>query len=171
MRKFFFLFVFFSVILFQSLMTRVFPHIENYFFLPNLPLIFLAYVSLYAGPERGITLGFFLGFFEDSLSSDLMGINAFLKTIFGLVLGTVSQKFFVANRLLQFIAIIILTLFNYMGRELLFHVLGPGTENTFWQFIQVLFFKATPESIINGILGIIIFSLFDRWNFIDVDNH
>jgi len=154
--------ILFLFILFQSTATRLFPHLDNYLFLPNLPLILLAYICLYGGPERGIAVGFFLGFFEDSLSSDLMGLNSLVKTLLGFLLGVAATKFFIANKILHFLSVIILTLLNDICRELLKLILGSGSIGSIFELSHMIFLKTMPEAIINGLLAIVIFHLFEK---------
>lgn len=162
MKKLLFLVFFLLFMLIQTTVTRVFPNVESYFLLPNLPLILLAYIALYAGPEKGIIVGFMTGFFEDSLSVGLMGINAMVKTVLGCILGLSAHKFFIANRLLQFISIVVLTIANDAGRELMIVLLDP--EST-WGLMAVLLFllmKTIPSALLNGVVGIVLIIVFEK---------
>lgn len=171
MRKTIFVLIFFLFLLFQSVIPRIFPQIVNYFFLPNLPLILLTFVSLYGGPEKGIITGFFTGFFEDSLSSGLMGGNALIKTLLGFIAGISSQQFYVANRIIQFIIVIILTIFNNIGREILNTFLNSNVQNISSDFTHLFFFITIPEAILNGLLALLLFPFFERIQLIKmVDN-
>jgi rod shape-determining protein MreD len=166
MRKIPFIIIFFLSILFQSTATRLLPQIETYFFLPNLCLVLLAYIALYAGPELGIIIGFFLGFFEDSLSSELMGLNSLVKTLLGFVLGMTALKFFVANRILQFLSVVVLTITNDVTREVIKILLNAGSAYDLIDLPGFFLRKTLPESILNGLVGILLFTLFDRWQLV-----
>jgi len=156
--------IFFIFILFQSTLSRIFPQVEQIFFLPNLPLILLVYVALFAGPEQGTVVGFLIGFFEDSLSIELMGINALVKTVLGFVLGLTASKVVISNRVLQFVCVVLLTFLNEGGRELLKAILGQSIFQNFTDCFLFFALKVLPESLINGLLALIIFLLFERWN-------
>ncbi|MFC1854181.1 rod shape-determining protein MreD, partial [candidate division CSSED10-310 bacterium] len=130
--------------------------------LPNLPIILLTFVSLFSGPENGITIGFLLGFIEDSLSMGLMGINALTKTLLGFFIGIGAQKFYVANRILQFISVVIITFINDVGREVLIFLLDPDYMISFGNVLKIVFLKTLPESVLNGLIAIILFPFFEK---------
>ncbi|MBN2384111.1 rod shape-determining protein MreD [bacterium] len=155
---------FFLFILIQSTLDRIFPQIDRFFILPNLPIILLVYISLYSGPERGTIVGFMLGFFEDSLSSELMGINSLIKTALGFFLGISASKFVVSNRILQFTCIVLMTLLNDLSREFLKAMLETSIIHGFLDILTFIFLKSFPEAMINGLLALLLFPIFERFH-------
>jgi len=58
----------------------------------DLTLVVVVYVSLFWGEERALVSGFVTGLCQDALSSDVLGVNAFSKSLTAFVVHTLSRN-------------------------------------------------------------------------------
>lgn len=119
---------------------------------PDLFLIILVSFSLKKGSLKGEIMGFFIGVFEDSVSSGVFGINSFSKTICGFLAGRLKEKILHENLILQVIIMLFISLLHgflvYLIRCL---------------FIAPSKFIIVPlETCYNTLLSIPIFILFRK---------
>ncbi|MDI6704439.1 MAG: rod shape-determining protein MreD [bacterium] len=79
---------------------------------PDLFLIILVFFSLKKGSLKGEIMGFFIGIFEDLVSSGVFGINSFSKTICGFLVGKSKEKILHENFISQIIIMLSISLLN-----------------------------------------------------------
>lgn len=79
---------------------------------PDIILIFSVFVGIKLRETRGAAAGFTLGLVQDSLSSGLLGANAFSKGIVGFAFGLLKDKIIFENIFSQVIFVLIATVID-----------------------------------------------------------
>jgi rod shape-determining protein MreD len=69
----------------------------------DLVLVVVVYSALVWGPVTGLLTGTFAGLLQDALSSGIIGIGGFAKTLVGFLTGIVGTQFIVAQSLPRFV--------------------------------------------------------------------
>jgi rod shape-determining protein MreD len=75
------------------LQFTVAQYIEILYWKPDLILIVLVFFSLRYGPNWGMSIGFFVGLFQDIISTHFLGLLALSKTISGFIAGSLAGRF------------------------------------------------------------------------------
>ena len=112
-------------------------------------LIVLVIFALKKGPNWGMSMGFFLGLFQDLLSSHLIGLLALSKTISGFLAGNLRGKF--AEKTEFFLTLLIVGLFH----DLLYFFIKTLGENFSLQSLFILY--TLPNLMYTIIIGGILY--------------
>jgi rod shape-determining protein MreD len=112
---------------------------------PDVFLIFVVWLAIKEDRLFGIVAGFILGLYLDFISGDVMGINAFTKTIAGFIAGGFHKKdtikqiideykfiFVVALCVIVHNIIYFLFLINVEDRNFVIFYLGFGLASAFY---------------------------------------
>jgi rod shape-determining protein MreD len=116
---------------------------------PDLLLVVLVIFALKKGPNWGMTLGFILGLLQDILSTHLIGLLAFSKTIAGFLAGNLRGKF--AERTEFFLTLLIAGLFH----DLIYFFVNTLGENFSLQSLFILY--TLPNLMYTIIIGGILY--------------
>ncbi|MEP6756988.1 MAG: hypothetical protein ABJA67_15895 [Chthonomonadales bacterium] len=123
-------------------------HIRGHY--ANLSLTGLLVASLYGGAVQGCRLGLLMGILEASFAVRYVGSIIVTRVIAGFVIGSMEERIFRDN-----IAIACLTAAGgTLAAETLFFVVAPQPAVIRW------FTGIVVESVLNGLLGLLVFPLF-----------
>lgn len=106
-----------------ALQTTIFPLVPFIGISPDLILILVVVFSLLNGGVFGAKFGFVAGLALDLSIGYMVGLNAVTKMIVGLVVGTLSQRFFKENYVVPVSSVLMATWldqFLYLGGTFLF---------------------------------------------------
>ncbi len=125
---------------------------------PDFLLVIVICVSLCCGIEEGIVFGFFAGLAEDILCGGILGMNAFIKTLIGFIIGMFNKNLyninFAAQGLISFIATLLQGSIVYIFLKIFqFNVSWNGN------FLYIVFLSATY----NIILIVLVFPKINKW--------
>ena len=122
--------------------------------MPNLFIIFILFIGLYAHKIMGVTYGIIFGFLIDLFISKKVGITAIMLGIIGLIGTKLDRNFSKENRITIIIMVIVATAIFEIGSYILsFFIYKSDIE--IWPFLQILFI----EIFYNILLTIIIYPL------------
>lgn len=123
---------------------------------PDLALVFVVYCGIHLQRNAGMGMGMAVGFLQDCLSGDLLGINTLSKGLTGFFFCTLKDKILVQGIVPISFFLIVASLFDgfifYMVHSILLE--GEVIAN-FWFpniFIYVIY---------NAVAGLVLFSVFD----------
>lgn len=122
--------------------------------MPNLFVIFILFIGLYANKFMGVTYGIIFGILIDLFISKKVGITAMMLGIVGLIGMIFDKNFSKENRITIMVMVIISTIIFEVGS----YILGYFVYGTYVQiapFIQILLI----ECFYNVLLTIIIYPL------------
>lgn len=122
--------------------------------MPNLIVIFILFIGLFANKGMGITYGIFIGIFVDLIIGKRIGISGIMLGIVGL-LGGILDKNFSKESKITIIIMVILTTTIYEIGTYIFGFFMYGYEIEFFAFVRILLF----ESLYNVILTIILYPM------------
>ena len=131
---------------------------------PNLFIILVLTIGLFAGKAIGITFGSVFGFFLDLLIGKSIGISIIMLGITGLIGGYLSKNFSKDSRITMITMIAITTLVYEIGIIVLNFFLN-NTQIGFGYIIKNLLI----ETIYNSIIMIIIYPLILKIGYIIED--
>jgi len=77
-------------VVFQVVLTGLWPAAATFFDLPLIPVI---YFAITRGPTWALLMGLGAGLLEDSLEGTLLGVNALSKSLVGYLVGRLSLRF------------------------------------------------------------------------------
>ena len=124
---------------------------------PDLALILTVYCSTILKENGGIAMGFGLGFAQDCLSGDLLGINTLSKSLIGFTFSTLKSKLevegFVPIAAFLFVSSIFDGLVFYFASMILFKSQTP---------LSVLFPNLIIFAIYNAVIGPVLFYFMDK---------
>lgn len=93
---------------------------------PNLFIIFAIFIGIFLGKEYGLTLGIIFGLLLDMFGSSIIGINAIILGIIGLLSGILEKNFSREDRFTILFITTVLTLLGILIEYLLLLVIGQG---------------------------------------------
>lgn len=120
----------------------------------DLVLVAVVYVALTTGPASGMLAGSAAGLIQDALSSGVLGIGGFAKSIVGFVVGALGQQFIVTAalpRMVMFLAATVAHALLFMG---MYVGLGLRTFPSPWKAIA-------SQAVGNMLVGMIAFSIIE----------
>ena len=119
--------------------------------MPNIFVIFILFIGLYAHKSMGVTYGIIFGILLDLILSKKVGITAIMYGIIG-IFGTVLDKnFSKENRLTVIIMVTISTLIFEIGSYVLGLLVYKASIEV-WPFIQILLIECFYNVLITIIL-------------------
>lgn len=124
---------------------------------PNLFVIFVLIIGLFAGEIRGVTLGILFGISLDFFIGRSIGISAIMLGIIGFIGGILDKNFSKDSRLTMMIMIIIVTCLYEVGSYLFNYFVNNASINIIL-FIKMLII----ENFFNIIITIILYPLITK---------
>lgn len=128
---------------------------------PNLFVILVLTIGLFAGKGAGITFGIFFGFILDLLMGKSIGISITMLGITGFIGGYLSKNFSKDSRITM-ITMIAITAFIYEIGIIILNFFINQTDIKIWYIIKTLLI----EIIYNSIITIIIYPLIIKFGYI-----
>ncbi len=127
---------------------------------PNLFIILVLTIGLFARKTLGITFGIIFGFIIDLLIGKSIGISAIMLGITGFIGGYLSRNFSKDSRITM-ITMIAATTFIYEIGVILLNFLINKAQMTVWYLLKTLLI----EIIYNSIITIIIYPLIIKFGY------
>ena len=121
---------------------------------PNLFILLVFVIGLYAGKTKGISYGIILGILLDLFLGKNIGTSGIMLGIVGLLGGYLDENFSKDSRFTMIIMVILVTIIYEVGSLAFNYIISNVYINIFF-FIRILF----VESIFNGIITIILYPL------------
>ena len=150
------LFVFVLVLLF-SIQTTLLELFSLGGVIPDLALIFVVYCGIHFKKNGGVRVGIMAGFFQDSLSGSLFGVNTLSKGLAGLFFSALKDKIIVEGILpisyFLFAASLIDGMIYFIATTSL---MGAQIE------IDSLFYQIAFFGIYKAVACLFLFHMFDR---------
>lgn len=127
---------------------------------PNLFVIFVLTIGLFAGKTTGVSSGIFFGFILDLLMGKSIGVFTTMLGIIGFIGGILNRNFSKDSRITM-IAMITTTTLIYEIGAILLNFLINQTQIEIWYLIKTLII----ETIYNSIITIIIYPLIIKMGY------
>jgi len=128
-----------------------------FFRLLDLPLLVVIYFGLTRrNPIKGIIVGSIIGLAQDALTRGPIGMGGMVKTVIGFVTTLFSVRFDTDSRFFRFVMSFVCYWLNYISLLLL-------------SFLIMRFpipfdgFSRLAASLVNSAIGVLLFSLLDRF--------
>lgn len=121
---------------------------------PNLFVICILMIGLFAGESRGITLGIIFGISLDFFIGKSVGISGIMLGIIGFLGGYLDKNFSKDSRFTMIIMIVISTCLYEVGSYLFNHFVNDAHISG-WLFIKMLMI----ENVFNIIITIILYPI------------
>lgn len=122
--------------------------------MPNLLIVFILFIGLFASKEMGATYGIIVGIILDLLLGKRIGISGIMMGIVGLLGGILDKNFSKESKITIIIMVILTTIIYEIGT----YIFGYFMYNYDIEFLA--FFKILIiESIYNVILTIILYPM------------
>ena len=144
----------FSFIIVYILQANLFSWFKIVGVMPNLFVIYVLFIGLYAHKYMGVTYGVIFGLLIDLFISKKVGITAIMLGVVGIIGAVFDKNFSKENRITLIIMVAISTAIFEIGS----YILGYFVYNTYvlvWQFLQILLI----ECFYNMMLTIIFYPL------------
>ena len=125
---------------------------------PNLFVIYILFVGLFAGKKLGLVLGIILGFFIDIVIGRQIGISGIMLGIIGLIGEYLDKSFSKESRITIMLMISGCTII-YEVCSYIFNIVTLDINVEALSFIRTL----TIETIYNLLVTIIIYPLIQKW--------
>lgn len=137
------------------LQSTILQHLRIFGVIPNISLIIIVCLSLLAGKKTGSIIGLVLGFLQDIIFFEVIGIHALIYFLIGYLIGLTDKKVFKENLFLPFVFTFIAT----FAFHTLYYVL------MYFSSINVNFTKIVSsivllEATLNSLLSIIFYKQF-----------
>lgn len=124
---------------------------------PNLFIIFVLFIGLFAGRKIGAILGLIFGIYLDLLIGRVIGISGIMLGIVGLFGEYLEKNFSKESRVTIMLMVIGSTIIYEMGNYL-FQMIRLSTSFEIFSFIKILLIEAAY----NSILVIILYPLLQK---------
>ena len=123
---------------------------------PDFILILVCCYSLRHGQNKGMAYGALTGFLIDSVNGFILGPNIFSKSMAGLLVGLIREKFFYWNIVLNTIVIIVLSFLDIFVVRICFEIFSdlPINNTPLEALIFQIFYTAA--------FSLIIYPIFNR---------
>jgi rod shape-determining protein MreD len=127
--------------------------------IPDLALIWVVYCGVHCSGNMGIGWGFVMGILQDSLSGGLLGLNVLSKSLIGFFFAVLKDKFFVEGIVPVVFFLVASSLFDGLVFYFFMNTVLEG------DVASSFLYKSLPVySIYNGIVGPVLFLLFNQLN-------
>lgn len=124
---------------------------------PNLFIIFILFVGLFAGKKVGVILGLILGIYLDLLVGRTIGISGILLAMIGMIGEYLDKNFSKESRFTIMLMVAGCTII-YEAGGYIFHIFRLGISVEIISFVKVLLI----EVIYNIIVSVIIYPLIRK---------
>lgn len=135
--------------------STILQHVRIFGVIPNISLIIIVCLSLLAGKKTGSILGLVLGFLQDIVFFDVIGVHALIYFIISYLIGLTDKKVFKENLFLPFIFTIMAT---FVFHVIYFVFMYFSSINI--DFTKLITNIVVLESIFNSLLSIIFYKQF-----------
>ena len=127
--------------------------------IPDLALIWVVYCGVHCTRTMGIGSCIVMGILQDSLSGGLLGLNTLSKSLIGLFFVALKDKFFVEGVVPVAFFLMIASLFDGLFFYFSMNTVLEG------EVASSFLYQSLPAySIYNGIVGPILFLLFNQFD-------
>ena len=127
--------------------------------IPDLTLIWVVYCGVHYSRTMGIGSGVVMGILQDSLSGGLLGLNTLSKSFIGFFFAALKDKFFVEGVVPIAFFLVASSLFDGLVFYFSMNTVLKG------EVASSFLYQSLPAySIYNGIVGPILFLLFNQFN-------
>lgn len=124
---------------------------------PNLFVIFILFIGLFAGKKIGAILGLIFGVYLDLLLGRTIGVSGIMLGLIGLLGEYFDKNFSKESRVTIMLMIIGSTIIYELG-SYVFHIINLGLNFEMWSFGKILL----VEVIYNSILVIILYPILQK---------
>lgn len=124
---------------------------------PNLFIIFVLFIGLFAGKKIGVVLGLFFGVYLDLLIGRTIGISGIMFALIGLIGEYLDKNFSKESRVTIMLMVIGATVVYEVG-EYVFDVIRLGLTIEIISFLKILII----ETIYNVIIVVIIYPIMQK---------
>ena len=124
---------------------------------PNLFVIYILFIGLFAGKKLGLILGIFFGVYLDIVIGRQIGISGIMLGVIGLLGEYLDKNFSKESRITIMLMIAGSTVIYEVGCYI-FNIIALGTSIEILAFIKILLI----EVIYNILIAIVIYSLIQR---------
>ena len=124
---------------------------------PNLFIIYILFIGLFAGKKLGLVLGILFGFFIDEVIGKQIGITGTMLGIIGLIGEYLDKNFSKESRITIMIMIVCSTVIYEVGCYI-FNVITLGITMEILSFARILII----EVIYNLLIAIIIYPIMQK---------
>ena len=126
---------------------------------PDLALIWVVYCGVHFSKTMGIGSGILTGILQDSLSGGLLGVNTLSKSFIGFFFATLKDKFYVEGVIPVAFFLVASSLFDGLVFYFSMNTVLKG------EVASSFLYQSLPAySLYNGIVGPILFLLFNQLN-------
>ena len=127
--------------------------------IPDLVLIWVVYCGVHCSRTMGIGSGIVMGILQDSLSGGLLGLNTLSKSLIGFFFAALKDKFFVEGVVPVAFFLVASSLFDGLVFYFFINTVLEG------EVASSFLYQSLPAyCIYNGIVGPILFLLFNQFN-------
>ena len=127
--------------------------------IPDLALIWVVYCGVHCTRTMGIGSGIAMGILQDSLSGGLLGLNTLSKSLIGFFFAALKDKFFVEGVVPIAFFLAASSLFDGLVFYFSMNTVLKG------EVASSFLYQSLPAySIYNGIVGPVLFLLFNQFN-------
>ena len=127
--------------------------------IPDLVLIWVVYCGVNYSRTIGIGSGIVMGILQDSLSGGLLGLNTLSKSFIGFFFAALKDKFFVEGLVPVAFFLVASSLFDGLVFYFSMNTVLKGEVTS-----SFLYQSLPAYSIYNGIVGPVLFLLFNQFN-------
>ena len=131
------------LLLFMWLQINVFNYYALFGVIPNIGIILIAAISLYAGKNIGAVTGFFYGFLFDSCFTTYFGCYTLLFTLMGYAIGQIKGKFALDNKMSLPIIVAISTIIIEILNLLILNLKQTAFDINIVYILKVLLLEST----------------------------
>ena len=124
---------------------------------PNLFVIYILFIGLFAGKKLGLIFGIILGFYLDTIIGRQIGISGIMLGIIGLIGEYLDKNFSKESRITIMLMIAGCTVIYEVGCYI-FNVISLETALEIVSFVKIL----SIEVLYNIIITIILYPLFQK---------
>ena len=149
-----------AFIIIYLLQVNIFSYFKIAGVMPNLLIIFILFIGLFASKGLGVTYGIIVGIFMDLSIGKRIGISGIMMGIVGL-LGGILDKNFSKESKITIIIMVILTTIIYEVGAYIFGYFMYSYDIKFFAFIKILLI----ESLYNIILTIILYPMIKSFGY------
>ncbi|SHH60847.1 rod shape-determining protein MreD [Caloranaerobacter azorensis DSM 13643] len=142
------------IILNFVLQTTIFQHLRVFGILPNTTLIILVCISVLKGKKVGSFIGLIVGFIQDILFFNVIGINAFIYFIIGYLIGSINDKIYKDSSFIPFVLTALSTVFYHLAYSFFMYFLSVN-----YDYLYLLRKIIFIELIYNSLLSVLIYKL------------
>lgn len=149
------LFIVFLIIYF--LQANIFPNFSIAGITPNLFIIYVLFIGLYANQTLGVIFGIIIGLFLDSVYGQSIGLSAVMLCVIGFLGSYFDKNFSKDNKLTILFMVIGATIIYELGLYSLKSIIYEF-DFELWFFVRILLL----EILYNSLLSIIFYPMIQK---------